>query len=169
MLLTISTTHRPPPIWASCCTRTPTGSTRRELGFGTAHVLYPEATEERCTAACSSTSTRSAWSATARARRQRLLARPVRERPAVRRLVVHVGGARPRCSGTAMSGRSKERPELAEQAIPLEVRLPVVPCRGGEACCAGCSSRSATRSSATADPARRAFPAWGDSRYLDVG
>ena len=34
---------------------------------------------------------------------------------------------------TAMGGRSKERPELAEQEIPLEVSLPVVPCRGGEA------------------------------------
>jgi 3' terminal RNA ribose 2'-O-methyltransferase Hen1 len=34
--------------------------------------------------------------------------------------------------GTAMTGRSQDRQELADQAIPLEVSLPVLPCRGGE-------------------------------------
>ena len=38
-----------------------------------------------------------------------------------------------RLFGTAMSGRSKERQQLADQAIPLEISMPVVPCRGGEA------------------------------------
>ena len=34
--------------------------------------------------------------------------------------------------GTALSGRSKERPELAEAALPFTLHMPVVPCRGGE-------------------------------------
>ena len=34
--------------------------------------------------------------------------------------------------GSALSGRSKDRPELAETPLPLEARLAVVPCRGGE-------------------------------------
>ena len=33
---------------------------------------------------------------------------------------------------TAMSGRSKDRPELAETAIPLTAHLPVIAARGGE-------------------------------------
>lgn len=37
-----------------------------------------------------------------------------------------------RMFGTAMTGRSKDRPQLAEQELPLSVRLPVLPCRGGE-------------------------------------
>src|SRR5262249_44641248 len=37
-----------------------------------------------------------------------------------------------RLFGTAMSGRSKERQELADQPIPLEAWLPVAACRGGE-------------------------------------
>ena len=35
--------------------------------------------------------------------------------------------------GTALTGRSKERPELADTPMPLSVHLPVLPCRGGEA------------------------------------
>ena len=31
-----------------------------------------------------------------------------------------------------MTGRSKERQELADMPLPLEARLAVVPCRGGE-------------------------------------
>ena len=34
--------------------------------------------------------------------------------------------------GTAMTGRCKDRPELAEQKIPLSLRIPVLPSRGGE-------------------------------------
>src|SRR6185295_9897780 len=33
---------------------------------------------------------------------------------------------------SAMAGRSKDRPELAEAAIPLVASIPVVPSRGGE-------------------------------------
>ena len=36
-----------------------------------------------------------------------------------------------RVLGSALGGRSKDRPELAQQAIPLEVRISVLPCRGG--------------------------------------
>ena len=34
--------------------------------------------------------------------------------------------------GTAMRGECKEQPELAEAALELSARLPVLPCRGGE-------------------------------------
>ena len=34
--------------------------------------------------------------------------------------------------GTALAGRSKERPELAATPIPLTARLTAVPCRGDE-------------------------------------
>ena len=33
--------------------------------------------------------------------------------------------------GSALAGKSRERPELAERAIPLEACIPVVPCREG--------------------------------------
>ena len=63
----------------------------------------------------------------ARSGGQRLCPRSVRERPPVRSLVVSFGTAVGRMFGTAMSGRSKERPELARRWIPLVAHLPVVP------------------------------------------
>src|SRR5262249_59757760 len=35
--------------------------------------------------------------------------------------------------GSGMKGYTKDRPELAQTAIPLTVEIPAVPCRGGEA------------------------------------
>ena len=35
--------------------------------------------------------------------------------------------------GSALGGRSKERPELAAQALPLTATVAALPCRGGEA------------------------------------
>ena len=35
--------------------------------------------------------------------------------------------------GSALGGRSKERPELAAQALPLAATVAALPCRGGEA------------------------------------
>jgi 3' terminal RNA ribose 2'-O-methyltransferase Hen1 len=70
--------------------------------------------------------------------------------------------------GTAMTGRSKDRPELAEQAIPLVVRLPVVPCRGGEQVLRAMFEPLGYRVSASGIPLDTTFPEWGESRYLDV-
>ena len=39
------------PTWGIFCTSTPTGYRLFDLTFGKAHVFYPEASEERCTAA----------------------------------------------------------------------------------------------------------------------
>jgi 3' terminal RNA ribose 2'-O-methyltransferase Hen1 len=69
---------------------------------------------------------------------------------------------------TAMSGRSKERPELADQAIPLEVDLPVVPARGGEPFLRRLFEPLGYEVTATPIALDDHFPAWGDSRYLSV-
>jgi 3' terminal RNA ribose 2'-O-methyltransferase Hen1 len=70
--------------------------------------------------------------------------------------------------GTAMTGRSKERPELAETPIPLAVHLPVVPCRGGEAILRRLFEPLGYSVEARPIPLDEAFPEWGGSRYLDV-
>src|SRR5437660_1184404 len=51
MLLTISTTHRPATDLGFLLHKNPQHAQSFEQSFGRAHVFYPEAGEERCTAA----------------------------------------------------------------------------------------------------------------------
>src|SRR3712207_2999875 len=51
MLLTLSTTHRPATDLGYLLHKNPARVQEFELAFGRAHVFYPEASEERCTAA----------------------------------------------------------------------------------------------------------------------
>ena len=51
MLLTISTNHRPATDLGYLLRKNPARPQSFDLRFGKAHVFYPEASEERCTAA----------------------------------------------------------------------------------------------------------------------
>src|SRR5690554_6798786 len=51
MLLTIGTTHRPATELGYLLAKHPDKCQTFSLAYGKAHVFYPEATEERCTAA----------------------------------------------------------------------------------------------------------------------
>ena len=51
MLLTLSTTHQPATDLGYLLAKHPGRTQSFVLTFGQAHVFYPEATEERCTAA----------------------------------------------------------------------------------------------------------------------
>ena len=51
MLLTLTTTHQPATNIGYLLHKNPTKLQTFELSFGKAHVFYPEATAERCTAA----------------------------------------------------------------------------------------------------------------------
>lgn len=88
--------------------------------------MYPEASEERCTVAIL---VEVDPVGLVRNRRRSggdfSLAQYVNDRPYAVSSFMSV--ALGRVFSTAMSGRSKERPELAELAIPFVVRLPVTP------------------------------------------
>lgn len=51
MLLTITTTHKPATDLGYLLYKSPYRTQAMELSFGKARIFYPEATEERCTAA----------------------------------------------------------------------------------------------------------------------
>ena len=51
MLLTLSTTHQPATDLGCLLHKNPARAQSTSVSVGTAHVLYPEATEQRCTAA----------------------------------------------------------------------------------------------------------------------
>ena len=130
MLLTITTTHRPATDLGHLLHKHPERVQRFSLPFGAAHVLYPEATKERCTAALVMDVDPVGLVRRGRGRGSFALAQYVNDRPYVASSFLSV--AIVTVFKSAMAGTSKERPELAATAIPLEASLPAVPARGGE-------------------------------------
>ncbi len=169
MLLTISTTHRPATDLGYLLHKHPDHVHREALSFGEAHVLFPESGEDRCTAALivevdpvALVRERNGGSP----RGDAALDQYVNDRPYAASSFLSV--AMSRCLSTALSGRSRERPELAATQIPLRACLPVLPCRGGEALLRRLFEPLGYDVTATSIPLDVAFPDWGDSRYLAV-
>ena len=130
MLLTITTTHRPATDLGYLLHKHPARVQTFELAFGAAHVFYPEATAERCTAALLLD-----IDPVSLVRRHRrvgggLLAQYVNDRPYVASSFLSVAIAQ--VFGTALGGRSAHRPELVGRELPLTATVAALPCRRGE-------------------------------------
>jgi 3' terminal RNA ribose 2'-O-methyltransferase Hen1 len=69
---------------------------------------------------------------------------------------------------SALAGTSRERPELAEAAIPLEAKLAVLPCRGGEGVLRRLFEPLGYAVRAEPHPLDEGRPEWGGSRYFTV-
>jgi 3' terminal RNA ribose 2'-O-methyltransferase Hen1 len=69
---------------------------------------------------------------------------------------------------TALTGRCNSRQELADSRIPLEIRVPALPCRGGVELARRVFEPLGWAVRARTAPLDPAFPRWGESRYLDV-
>jgi len=167
VLLTITTTHRPATDLGYLLHKHPDRVQEFHQSFGTSTVLYPEATEERCTAllAVDIDPVR-----LARGRPRNApdfgLAQYVNDRPYAASSLL--AAALADVFGTARSGRCRSRQELADSAIPLEVTVPVLPCRGGGALAARIFEPLGWQVEATAIPLDEGFPEWGDSRYVHL-
>ncbi|MGH9288571.1 MAG: 3' terminal RNA ribose 2'-O-methyltransferase Hen1 [Acidimicrobiales bacterium] len=166
MLLSITTTHRPATDLGFLLHKNPSNVRTVEFPFGPAHVFYPEASEERCTA-----TVMLEMDPVGLVRNRKgpagegfALAHYVNDRPYVASSFMSVALAK--LFGTAMAGRSKDRPDLAEQALPLEVSVPVLPCRGGEPILRRLFEPLGYEVQTTPIPLDDRFPAWGTSRYV---
>jgi 3' terminal RNA ribose 2'-O-methyltransferase Hen1 len=168
MLLTITTTHQPATDLGYLLHKNPERLQTTEMSFGPVHVVYPEAGADRCTAALLVEVDPVGLVRDRKGPKgnELSLAHYVNDRPYAASSFLSV--AINKVFGTALTGRSKERPELAGTAIPLCARLPVVPCRGGEAILRRLFEPLGYDVTATAIPLDTSFPQWGDSRYLDV-
>ena len=122
MLLTISTTHRPATDLGYLLHKNPARAQVFDLSFGKAHVFYPEASEERCTAALLLDVDPIAL---VRGRGS-VLTDYVNDRPYIASSFLSVAIAR--VFGSALGGRSSERPKLAPQPLPLSAGLAALRC-----------------------------------------
>jgi 3' terminal RNA ribose 2'-O-methyltransferase Hen1 len=167
MLLTITTTHSPATDLGYLLHKNPANLHSFELSFGKAHVFYPEATVERCTVAVLlDVDPVGLVRGKVGQHEGGTLDQYVNDRPYV--LSSFLSVAMGRAFGTAMSGRSKGRQELAEQSIPLIAKLAVVACGGGEGLIRELFEPLGYSVTAEHYPLDEKFPEWGEGPYYSV-
>ena len=164
MLLTITSTTEPATDLGFLLHKNPAAVRTVDLAFGKAHVFYPEASETRCTAALLVEIDPVGLVRRGRGSQFFSLADYVNDRPYVASSFMSVAIAK--LFGTALSGRSDDRPELADTPIPLEAHLPAVPCRGGDALIRELFEPLGYEVQTTPIALDAERPDWGDSRYL---
>ncbi len=130
MLLTITTTHPPALELGYLLHKHPERFQSFDLSFGKAHVFYPEAGPERCTACLLLDVDPIGMVRGKSADQNFLLAQYVNDRPYAASSFMSV--AISQVFGSALQGRCKDRPELAASPLPLTARIDVLPVRGGE-------------------------------------
>ncbi|WP_405823094.1 3' terminal RNA ribose 2'-O-methyltransferase Hen1 [Streptomyces sp. NBC_01390] len=139
------------------------------LSYGTAHVLYAEASDERCTAALLLE-----VDAVALVRRGKgkgrggapdaALAQYVNDRPYAASSLLAV--ALSAVFSSAMKGQCRAKPELPGEVRPLSIEVPALPARGGADLVRNLFEPLGW--TVTAEPVAldTEFPEWGDSRYV---
>ncbi|MGW6474406.1 3' terminal RNA ribose 2'-O-methyltransferase Hen1 [Streptomyces nigra] len=172
MFLTLTTTgtpERPATDLGYLLHKHPGKSQAFSTSFGTAHVLYPEADAERCTAALLLE-----VDAVALVRRGKgkgrggapdaALAQYVNDRPYAASSLLAV--ALSSVFSSAMRGVCHARPELPGRPLPLRVEVPSLPARGGAALVGRLFEPLGWDVTAEPVPLDERFPEWGDSRYV---
>lgn len=162
MLLELTTTHQPATDLGFLLHKHPGRVHSVSLAFGKAHVFYPEARPERCTAALML----EIDPVELVRGRGRTLEDYVSDRPYAASSFLSVAIAR--CLREALAGKSKERQELADRALELQARLPVLPCSGGEKLLRELFEPLGYTVQARRLPLDEHFPEWGESRFFDV-
>src|ERR1700743_2709560 len=167
MLLTISTTHQPATDLGYLLHKNPARLQTEELSFGKAYVFYPEASVDLCTAALLVEINPVALvRGRAPAGEGGQLEQYVNDRPYAANSFLSV--ALGRIFNTAMSGRRKERQELAETSIELSAYLPVVAARGGEDLVRRLFKALGYEVTMAGAKLDDSFPDWGDSPYVSI-
>ena len=164
VLLTITTTMTQATDLGYLLHKHPDRVTDFGQSFGNATVYFPRAEQDHCTAALLLDVD------PLRLRRgvadDFSLGQYVNDRPytASSLLAVAIG----KVFGTARRGRCDQRQDLADGPIPLEIELPVVPCRGGADVARQLFEPLGWNVTATPIPLNVGIPSWGASRYLSL-
>ncbi|MEM1179479.1 MAG: 3' terminal RNA ribose 2'-O-methyltransferase Hen1 [Acidobacteriota bacterium] len=165
MLLHLSTTYRPATDLGYLLGKHPDRVHSRPLPWGRGLVFFPEASEDRASAALLVE-----VDPVGLVRRRRndglALRQYVNDRPYAASSFLSV--AISRCLGSALSGRCRDRPELAERRLPFEVEIPAVPCRGGEDRLRQLFEPLGYGIGARRLPLDPNFPDWGESQLFSV-
>jgi 3' terminal RNA ribose 2'-O-methyltransferase Hen1 len=165
MLLTISTTFQPATDLGYLLYKNPSQVQSFELSFGQVHVFYPEANAEKCTVAMLlDVDPVALVRGKKEGNSEGGLDQYVNDRPYVASSFVSVAIAQ--VFGSALSGKSKERPELIEMALPLVATVSVIPCRAGEEYLRALFEPLGYEVTVRQPELDQKFPEWGSSKYF---
>ncbi|MER6103844.1 3' terminal RNA ribose 2'-O-methyltransferase Hen1 [Streptomyces sp. NPDC001832] len=171
MFLTISTTgdpERPATDLGFLLHKHPEKAQTFSTSHGTAHVFYPEASAERCTAALLLEVDPVALVRRGKGRGgapDAALAQYVNDRPYAASSLLSV--AMSAVFKTALNGVCRALPERAQAPLPLRIEVPALPARGGAELVRKLFGPLCWKSvDAVAVPLDEQFPEWGDSRYV---
>ncbi|RYU81850.1 3' terminal RNA ribose 2'-O-methyltransferase Hen1 [Hymenobacter persicinus] len=167
MLLTITTTHQPATDLGYLLHKNPARLQTLDIAYGQAHIFYPEATAERCTAALLLDIDPIALVRNHHgpAGEGFALEQYVNDRPYAASSFLST--ALSKAFNTAMNGTCKDRPELPETLLPLEVLVAVVPAANAEQL-RGLFAPLGYEVQTEAHPLDPTMPAWGESRYFTL-
>ena len=150
VLLTISTTLVPATDLGYLLYKHPGKAQSRAVASGTAHVFYPQASQDRCTAALLLEVDPVAL-VRGKGMRGKEHDAPgithyVNDRPYAASSLLAV--ALKEVFGTALTGRCDVKPDLAASVIPLEIRVPALRCVHNSAAHNSAAHNSAAHNSA---------------------
>jgi 3' terminal RNA ribose 2'-O-methyltransferase Hen1 len=168
VLLTITTTRAPTTDLGYLLHKHPDRLQSFAVSAGEAHVFYPEATPDRCTAALllevDPVALVRGHNGNKNKSSDAELTQYVNDRPYAASSLLAV--AIKEAFRTALTGRCDARPDLAAARIPLEIRVPALRCRGGTPLAHRVFGPLGWSVDARSQPL---IPAeWGDSPYLDL-
>lgn len=166
MLLTITTTCPAAADLSFLLHKHPGRFQSFDLSFGQAHVFYPESTADRCSACLLLDVDPVGMVRGKRLSQGFSLGQYVNDRPYAASSLLSV--AISQVFGSAMHGRCKDRPKLAETPLPLAARIDVLPVRGGEGFLHRLFEPLGYSIEADRQPLDERFPEWGESPYYSV-
>src|SRR5262245_40996503 len=165
MLLSISTTYRPATDLGYLLHKNPSRAQEVELGFGRAHMFYPEANDERCTFVLLLDIDPVAL-VRGSGKDGGLLDQYVNDRPYAASSFLSVAIAK--TLRTALGGRCEQRPELMQQPIPLAAMVTPLPVRGGADLLQRLFAPLGYSLAVEPVPLDGAMPDWGLSPYVTL-
>ncbi|MBL0741422.1 3' terminal RNA ribose 2'-O-methyltransferase Hen1 [Chryseolinea lacunae] len=169
MLLTITTTHSPATDLGFLLHKHPDKLQSIELSHGHAHVFYPQAQEDRCTAAIllDIDAIGLVRNGGDRGSESFSLGQYVNDRPYVASSFMSV--ALSKAFSTAMNGKCANRPELVDVLMPFEVNISVVSApKGGELLIRKLFEPLGYAVTVQGHTLDAQFSEWGQSKYFTV-
>lgn len=166
MFLSVATTHPPATDLGFLLHKNPARAHELDLGFGRAVMFYPEATPQRCEFALTLDIDPVALVRGRQGRGDGPLDQYVNDRPYAASSFLSVALARG--LREALAGRSRERQDLADAAIPLVARVVPLPVRGASALVARLFGPLGYAVEVVRHPLDPERPDWGEAPYVSL-